>query len=120
MIAQIVVFSRKTDAQRKKNFTFRSAKIAQNFCEWKPYYSSNFHNNGKQLLFIPVRFLLGMQKGYIFGYFSVLFITNIANESFNERTNLKPDLHHFFSFFKKKARQSLLHLGQLQRHQRNV
>jgi len=37
MIAQIVVFSRKTDAQRKKNFAFRSAKIAQKFCEWKPY-----------------------------------------------------------------------------------
>ena len=37
MIAQIVVFSRKTDAQRKKNFAFRSAKIAQQFCEWKPY-----------------------------------------------------------------------------------
>ena len=29
-------FSRKTDAQRKKNFAFRSAKIAQKFCEWKP------------------------------------------------------------------------------------
>ena len=29
MIAQIVVFSRKTDAQRKKNFAFRSAKIAK-------------------------------------------------------------------------------------------
>jgi len=27
MIAQIVVFSRKTDAQRKKNFAFRSAKV---------------------------------------------------------------------------------------------
>ena len=27
MIAQIAVFSRKTDAQRKKNFAFRSAKI---------------------------------------------------------------------------------------------
>ena len=39
MIAQIVVFSRKTDAQRKKNFAFRSAKIAQKFCEWKPYWS---------------------------------------------------------------------------------
>ena len=37
MIAQIVVFSRKTDAQRKNNFAFRSAKIAQKFCEWKPY-----------------------------------------------------------------------------------
>ena len=36
MIAQIVVFSRKTDAQRKKHFAFRSAKIAQKFCEWKP------------------------------------------------------------------------------------
>ena len=36
MIAQIVFFSRKTDAQRKKNFAFRSAKIAQKFCEWKP------------------------------------------------------------------------------------
>ena len=32
------VFSRKTDAQRKKNFAFRSAKIAQKFCEWKPYF----------------------------------------------------------------------------------
>jgi len=29
MIAQIVVFSRKIDAQRKKNIAFRSAKIAQ-------------------------------------------------------------------------------------------
>jgi len=37
MIAQIVVFSRKIDAQRKKNIAFRSAKIAQKFCEWKPY-----------------------------------------------------------------------------------
>ena len=37
MIAQIVVFSCKTDAQRQKNFAFRSAKIAQKFCEWKPY-----------------------------------------------------------------------------------
>ena len=37
MIAQIVVFLRKTDAQRKKNFAFRSAKIAQKFFEWKPY-----------------------------------------------------------------------------------
>ena len=38
MIAQTVVFfSRKTDAQRKKNFALRSAKIAQKFCEWKPY-----------------------------------------------------------------------------------
>jgi len=36
MIAQIVVFSRKIDAQRKKNIAFRSAKIAQKFCEWKP------------------------------------------------------------------------------------
>ena len=27
MNAQIVVFSRKTDVQRKKNFAFRSAKI---------------------------------------------------------------------------------------------
>jgi len=35
-IAEIVVASRKTDAQRKKNFAFRSAKIAQKFCEWKP------------------------------------------------------------------------------------
>jgi len=38
MIAQIVVFSRKTDAQRKKNFAFRSAKNAQKFFEWKPYF----------------------------------------------------------------------------------
>ena len=37
MIAHIGVFSRKTDAQRKKNFAFSSAKIAQKFCEWKPY-----------------------------------------------------------------------------------
>ena len=40
MIAQIVVFSGKTDAQRKKHFAFRSAKIAQKFCEWKPYFWS--------------------------------------------------------------------------------
>ena len=39
MIAQIVVFfSRKTDAQQKTNFAFRSTKIAQKFCEWKPYF----------------------------------------------------------------------------------
>ena len=37
MIAQIVVFSHKTDAQRKKNFAFLSEKISQKFCEWKPY-----------------------------------------------------------------------------------
>ena len=37
MIVQIVVFLRKTDAQRKKNFAFRSTKIAQKFYEWKPY-----------------------------------------------------------------------------------
>ena len=38
MIAQIVVFfSRKTDSQKKKNFAFRSAKIAKKFCEWKSY-----------------------------------------------------------------------------------
>ena len=42
MIAQIVDFSRKTDAQRKKNFAFRSAKFAQKFaCEWKPYSIEN-------------------------------------------------------------------------------
>ena len=40
MIAQIVFFSRKTDAQKKKNFAFRSAKIAQQFYEWKPYSES--------------------------------------------------------------------------------
>ena len=33
---QIVVFSRKTDVQRKKKFAFRSAKSEQKFCEWKP------------------------------------------------------------------------------------
>ena len=38
MTAQIVVFSRKTDAQRKTNFAFRSEKIAQKFCAWKPYF----------------------------------------------------------------------------------
>ena len=27
-------------AQRKKKFAFRSAKIAQKFCEWKPYVHS--------------------------------------------------------------------------------
>ena len=27
---------RKTDAQRKKHFAFRSTKIAQKFCEWRP------------------------------------------------------------------------------------
>ena len=36
MIAQIVVFSRKTDAQRKKNFAFRFAKIAQKFANGNP------------------------------------------------------------------------------------
>jgi len=41
MIAQIVVFSRKTDALRKKDFAFRSAKIAQKFCEWKPYFKGS-------------------------------------------------------------------------------
>ena len=45
MIAQIVVFSRKTNAQRQKNFAFRSAKIAQNFCEWKPYFLSSSLSN---------------------------------------------------------------------------
>ena len=36
-LRKLFFFSRKTDAQRKKNFAFRSAKIAQQFCEWKPY-----------------------------------------------------------------------------------
>ena len=49
MIAQIVVFSRKTDAQRKKNFAFRSAKIAQKFCEWKPYVRVLYQNEGKKI-----------------------------------------------------------------------
>ena len=44
MIAQIVVFSHKTAAQRKKNFAFRSAKIAQKFCEWKPYKRSKLRH----------------------------------------------------------------------------
>jgi hypothetical protein len=34
--AQIVIFSRKTDAQRKKNFAFCSAKIAQKFANGNP------------------------------------------------------------------------------------
>ena len=38
MIGQIVVFSCKTYAQRKKNIAFRTTKIAQKFCEWKPYF----------------------------------------------------------------------------------
>ena len=41
MMVQIVVFSRKTNPQSKKNFAFRSAKIAQKFCEWKPYGASS-------------------------------------------------------------------------------
>ena len=45
MIAQIVVFMRKTDAKRKKNFAFRSAKIAQKFCEWKPYVKLSLSKN---------------------------------------------------------------------------
>ena len=40
-MVQIVVFSRKTNPQSKKNFAFRSAKIAQKFCEWKPYGASS-------------------------------------------------------------------------------
>jgi len=52
MIAQIVVFSRKTDAQRKKNFAFRSAKIAQKFCEWKPYKSVPLWIKHTQLNFL--------------------------------------------------------------------
>ena len=38
MIAQIAIFSHKTDAQRKKYFAFFSAKIAQKFFKWKPYF----------------------------------------------------------------------------------
>ena len=34
--ANCCFFFAKTDAQRKKNFAFRSAKIHK-FCEWKPY-----------------------------------------------------------------------------------
>jgi len=50
MIAQIVVFSRKIDAQRKKNIAFRSAKIAQKFCEWKPYLEYRIQNKGHIIL----------------------------------------------------------------------
>ena len=39
MIAQNAIFSRKNVAQRKKKITL---KIAQKFCEWKPY----LHMNG--------------------------------------------------------------------------
>ena len=35
-------------AQRKKNFAFCSAKIAQQFCEWKPYMYLSFK---RQILF---------------------------------------------------------------------
>ena len=42
MIAQIVVFSRKTDAQRKKNFAFRSAKIAKSFANGNPNFTKYF------------------------------------------------------------------------------
>ena len=42
MIAQIVVFSRKTDAQRKKNFAFRSTKIAQKFTNENPKFADFF------------------------------------------------------------------------------
>ena len=57
IIAQIAVFSRKTDAQRKKNFAFLSAKIAQKFCEWKPYaghslYRVTWHFQLKCFLFL--------------------------------------------------------------------
>ena len=52
MIAQIVVFSRKTDAQRKKNFAVRSAKIAHKFCEWKPYKEDIVVFNSDNYLYI--------------------------------------------------------------------
>ena len=52
MIAQIVVFSRKTDAQRKINFAFRSVKIAQKFCEWKgfSFHFQTYLNNWESLV----------------------------------------------------------------------
>ena len=36
LIAQNAVFSRKNVTRRKQNFAFRSAKIAQKFCERNP------------------------------------------------------------------------------------
>ena len=36
MIAQIVVFSRKTDAQRKKNFAFVPQKLRKSFANGDP------------------------------------------------------------------------------------
>ena len=44
-LRKLLFFSRKTDAQRKKNFAFRSAKIAQKCCEWKPYLQLWFLTN---------------------------------------------------------------------------
>ena len=65
MIAQIVVFSRKTDAQRKKNFAFRSAKIAQKFCEWKPYalFMRNSNLSIAQKFLINFLNLISLQPG---------------------------------------------------------
>ena len=43
--ANCCFYARKTDAKRKKNFAFRSAKIALKFCEWKPYVKLSLSKN---------------------------------------------------------------------------
>ena len=42
MIAQVDVFSHKNVAHRKQKFELSFAKIAQKFCEWKPYHRYTF------------------------------------------------------------------------------
>ena len=41
MIAQSTIFPRKNEAQQKQKFVLSFIKIAQKFCEWKPYLKLN-------------------------------------------------------------------------------
>jgi len=41
MIAQSAIFPRKNEAQQKQKFVLSFIKIAQKFCEWKPYLKLN-------------------------------------------------------------------------------
>ena len=48
MIAQIIVFSRKTDMQRKKNFAFVPKKLHKSFANGNPNYDENKRLNQDQ------------------------------------------------------------------------
>ena len=63
MIAQSDIFSRKNVAQRKQKFALSFAKIAQKYCEWKPYHRA-FHRQDASLNFIEEHFTFHIDRTF--------------------------------------------------------